>query len=114
VPDALLPLFEQRTWPADEKELTVAVAADRKAGSTSRRDCAQGGADVSNLAQPASASGTDIPRVAVQPFGLDRRQHAADVLVIDQRRLRGIDELAFREMRGLAEPIFLRRSSWHE
>jgi hypothetical protein len=47
-----------------------------------------------------------LPRVAVQPFGLDRRQHAADVLVIDQRRLRGIDELAFREMRGLAEPIF--------
>jgi len=49
-----------------------------------------------------------LPRVAVQPFGLDRRQHAADVLVIDQRRLRGIDELAFREMRDLPEPIFCR------
>ena len=51
-----------------------------------------------------------LPRVAVQPFaqlaGLDRRQHAADVLFIDQRRLCGIDELALREMRGLAEPIF--------
>ena len=46
VPDALLALFEQRTWPVRTQEPGLRRPGERRRGSTSRRDCGRGGGKV--------------------------------------------------------------------
>jgi DNA helicase-2/ATP-dependent DNA helicase PcrA len=43
LPDTLLGLFEQRTWPMRAAERGARLLAGRRRGSTSQRDCGHGG-----------------------------------------------------------------------